>query len=92
MLRLSELKLPLDHSEADLTAAVCRRLRLEPHQLQGLRLVKRSVDARKPQAIALVYSLDLELAPAAEKRLLAGAKADHQLRHRHEQHLDQLSG
>jgi len=62
VLRLSQLKLPLDHTEADLRAAVCRRLRLEPHQLRGLRLVKRSVDARKPKTIALVYSFDLELA------------------------------
>ena len=82
MLRLSELKLPLDHSEADLEAAVCRRLRLEPHQLQGLRLVKRSVDARKPQAIALVYSLDLELAldARAEARLLKRFAGDPHLR------------
>jgi uncharacterized FAD-dependent dehydrogenase len=82
VLRLSELKLPLDHSEADLTAAVCRRLRLEPHQLQGLRLVKRSVDARKPQAIALVYSLDLELAldARAEARLLKRFAGDPHLR------------
>ncbi len=82
MLRLSELKLPLDHSEADLELAVCRRLRLEPHQLQGLRLVKRSVDARKPQAIALVYSLDLELAldARAEARLLKRFSGDPHLR------------
>ena len=82
MLRLSELKLPLDHREADLEAAVCRRLRLEPHQLQGLRLVKRSVDARKPQAIALVYSLDLELAldARAEARLLKRFAGDPHLR------------
>ena len=52
MLRLSELKLPLDHSEADLALAVCQRLRLSPAQLKGHRLVKRSVDARKRQAIA----------------------------------------
>ncbi|MBD2421994.1 FAD-dependent oxidoreductase [Cyanobium sp. FACHB-13342] len=82
MLRLSELKLPLDHSDADLKAAVCRRLRLEPQQLQGLRLVKRSVDARKPQAIALVYSLDLDLAldARAEARLLKRFAGDPHLR------------
>jgi uncharacterized FAD-dependent dehydrogenase len=82
VLRLSELKLPLDHSEADLEAAVCRRLRLDPHQLLGLRLVKRSVDARKPQAIALVYSLDLELAldARAEARLLKRFAGDPHLR------------
>ena len=82
MLRLSELKLPLDHSEADLEAAVCRRLRLESHQLRCLRLVKRSVDARKPQSIALVYSLDLELAldARAEARLLQRFAGDPHLR------------
>jgi len=52
VLRLSELKLSLDHSEADLVLAVCQRLRLSPAQLKGHRLVKRSVDARKRQAIA----------------------------------------
>jgi uncharacterized FAD-dependent dehydrogenase len=82
VLRLSELKLPLDHSEADLEAAVCRRLRLESHQLRCLRLVKRSVDARKPKSIALVYSLDLELAldARAEARLLQRFAGDPHLR------------
>ena len=60
-LRLSQLKLPLDHDEADLAAAACRRLRLQPQQLRSCRVVKRSVDARRREAIQLVYSLDLEL-------------------------------
>ena len=62
MLRLSELKLPLDHTEEDLQAAICRRLRITPQALRSHRLVKRSVDARRRGAIALVYSLDVELA------------------------------
>ncbi|MCS5692691.1 FAD-dependent oxidoreductase [Cyanobium sp. FGCU-6] len=61
MLRLSELKLSLDHSEEDLQEAICRRLRIPPTALRSHRLVKRSVDARRRGAIALVYSLDLEL-------------------------------
>ena len=82
MLRLSELKLPLDHSEADLAAAVLRRLRLAPDQLLGLRLVKRSVDARKSAAITLVYSLDLDLDldARAEARLLKRFADDPHLR------------
>ena len=80
MLRLSELKLPLDHSEADLEAAVIKRLRLRPGQLRGHRLVKRSVDARKQPAVALVYCLDLDLDPAAEAFLLGKKKADPHLR------------
>ena len=82
MLRLSELKLPLDHSEADLAAAVLRRLRLAQDQLLGLRLVKRSVDARKSAAITLVYSLDLDLDldARAEARLLKRFAGDPHLR------------
>ena len=82
MLRLSELKLPLDHSDAELTAAICRRLRLRPEQLRSQRLVKRSVDARRQRPIRLVYSLDLELAlsPAAEARLLERFQGDPHLR------------
>jgi uncharacterized protein len=82
VLRLSQLKLPLEHSEAELTGAICRRLRLQPDQLLGHTVVKRSVDARRHDAIALVYSLDLELAPGgpSEEQLLRRFGRDGQLR------------
>ena len=47
MLRLSELKLPLDHGEEALQEAVLKRLRIPPDRLLGQTLVKRSVDARR---------------------------------------------
>ncbi|MFZ9270568.1 MAG: NAD(P)/FAD-dependent oxidoreductase [Prochlorococcaceae cyanobacterium] len=59
--RVSGLRLPLDHSDADLPAAICRRLQLGPQQLSRWRLVKRSVDARRHGQIRLVYSVDVEL-------------------------------
>ena len=82
MLRLSELKLPLDHSDADLEVAICRRLRLRPEQVRGHRLVKRSVDARRQGPIRLVYSLDVDLAlsEAAQVRLLQRFANDPHLR------------
>ncbi len=82
VLRLSQLKLPLEHSEAELTAAICRRLRLQPGQLLSHTVVKRSVDARRHDAIALVYSLDLELAPGGpgEEQLLRRFGRDGRLR------------
>ncbi len=82
MLRLSELKLPLDHSEEDLRAAIARRLRLPPATVRGHRLVKRSVDARRQGAIRLVYSLDLDLDldGAARRRLLRRFADDPHLR------------
>ncbi|MCX5943188.1 MAG: FAD-dependent oxidoreductase [Cyanobacteria bacterium] len=79
MLRLTELKLPLDHNEADLVAAACKRLRLPADALRGHQLVKRSIDARKSGQIQLAYSLDLELTPALEAKLLQRFSGDSHL-------------
>ena len=76
MLRLSELKLPLDHGEADLTDALCRRLRIAPEQLLEQRVVKRSIDARKRQAIQLAYSVEFSLEPVVEQQLLQRFRRD----------------
>ncbi|MCP9929864.1 FAD-dependent oxidoreductase [Cyanobium sp. AMD-g] len=80
MLRLSELKLPLDHSAADLEVAISQRLRLAPGELRRHQLVKRSVDARRRGAISLVYCLDLELEGGARRRLLRRFAGDPHLR------------
>lgn len=82
MLRLSELKLPLDHRDEELPEAVCRRLRIPGESLRGFRLVRRSIDARRRGAIALVYclDLDLELPEEEHKRLLRRFRKDPHLR------------
>ena len=61
MLRLNELKLPLDHADADLRQAILARLGIEDSQLRGFTIFKRSYDARKRSAIVLIYALELEL-------------------------------
>ncbi|MCP9830243.1 FAD-dependent oxidoreductase [Synechococcus sp. HJ21-Hayes] len=76
MLRLNELKLPLEHGEADLTASICRRLKLAPEALRSQRVVKRSVDARKKAHIQLTYSVEIELEPALEQKLLQRFRKD----------------
>ncbi|MDX9994347.1 MAG: NAD(P)/FAD-dependent oxidoreductase [Rhodocyclaceae bacterium] len=65
MIRLTELRLPLEHTPEELTTAVLQRLGLKPVELLELRIHKRSPDARKKSALQFVYSLDLELADAA---------------------------
>jgi uncharacterized protein len=65
MLRLTELRLPLDHDDAALRAAVCTRLSIADGDLQALQVFRRGYDARKKSAIQLVYTLDLELADEA---------------------------
>ena len=61
MLRLSELKLPLDHPEDALQKAVLKRLRVPPDDVFEQRLVKRSIDARRCDQIQLIYSVDVRV-------------------------------
>jgi uncharacterized FAD-dependent dehydrogenase len=65
MLRINELKLPLDHTEADLDAAVLARLAIGRDSLRGYSVFKRSYDARKRSAILLIYALDVDLTDEA---------------------------
>lgn len=61
MLRLTEIKLPLEHDDAALQAAVLERLGVDAAQLLRYSVFKRSPDARKKSAILLIYSVDVEL-------------------------------
>lgn len=59
MLRLSEIKLPLAHSESDLRAAIVQRLNIPAEQLLAMIVFKRGVDARKKNHILYSYTLDV---------------------------------
>jgi uncharacterized FAD-dependent dehydrogenase len=76
-LRLTELRLPLDHPPEALRDAVLRRLTLPDNELRSLTVFRRGYDARKPHAIVLVYTLDL--AVTNEARVLARNTADRNL-------------
>lgn len=70
MLRLTEIKLPLEHAEADLAVAITDKLEISAEQLQGFSVVKRSYDARQQDNILLIYHLDVQLAAELETQLL----------------------
>ena len=61
MLRLTELKLPLDHADDAIEAVVLKRLQIKPQDLIRCAVFRRAVDARKKAAIALIYTLDIEV-------------------------------
>src|SRR5574340_1119506 len=61
MLRLTELKLPLDHPPEALRAAILQRLGVSDGDLVGFSIFKRSYDARKKHALLLVYAVDVEV-------------------------------
>ncbi len=60
MIRLNQIRLPLDHSEDDLRAAILRRLKIKPADLRSFHIFRRGHDARRRDSIRLVYTVDVE--------------------------------
>ncbi len=69
MLRLTEIKLPLDHNSSALREAAVARLEVGDCDILTLHVFRRGVDARKRGRIMLVYTLDVEVSD--ETRVLA---------------------
>ncbi len=80
MIRLTELKLPLDHPEDALPALIVKTLGIQPAELLRHSIYKRSYDARK-QKLLLVYIADVALAsPELEASLLQQFEANPHIR------------
>jgi uncharacterized FAD-dependent dehydrogenase len=65
MLRITELRLPLDHPEAALRAAIVARLGIADAELREFIVFKRSYDARKKSAMVFIYTVDCDVADEA---------------------------
>jgi uncharacterized protein len=63
-IRLTELRLPLDHGEAELRAAIVRRLGIDDAALRAFTVFRRGYDARKKAAIVFVYTIDCDVVDA----------------------------
>jgi len=61
MLRLTEIKLPLDHTPEAIATEAIARLCIAPQDLVSCTVYRRAHDARKKSAITLIYSLDVEV-------------------------------
>lgn len=75
MLRITELKLPLDHPDSALRATLVARLNIADDELTGFTVFKRSYDARKKNSeLLFIYTLDFSVRD--EAALLARLDAD----------------
>jgi len=74
MLRLTEIKLPLDHAPDEIKSAILKKLGITAEDLISFSIFRRAVDARKPHAILFIYTIDLEV--KNETRLLAKFSKD----------------
>jgi uncharacterized FAD-dependent dehydrogenase len=79
MIRLSDLKLPLDHEPEALPAAICERLGIAPDDLVDHAVWRRGWDARKKAHILLIYTVDVRLRDEAAA-VLARFEGDHNVR------------
>jgi uncharacterized FAD-dependent dehydrogenase len=61
MIRLTELRLPIDHAPEDLEAAICKKLAILAKDLIRYEVFKRSYDARKNNILSFIYTLDLSV-------------------------------
>ncbi len=61
MLRLTEIKLPIEHPEGEIKAAIFKRLNIAESDLLRYEVFKRGVDARKKNDILFTYTLDVAL-------------------------------
>jgi uncharacterized FAD-dependent dehydrogenase len=78
MLRINELKLPLNHPDAALRDAILARLGIADAELLDFAVYKRSYDARKKAAIVLIYSIDATVAD--DEAVLAKLRDPHVMR------------
>src|SRR6478672_1356271 len=61
MLRLTDIKLPLDHGPEALKTAILKKLKLSADQLLEWQVFKRGHDARNRNAISYIYTVDVRL-------------------------------
>ena len=83
MLRLTDIKLPLDHADDAIATVILARLDIAADELTSYTIAKRSYDARQRGAIVLIYSVDVETPREADilQRLQLDTEA--QVRHVH---------
>jgi len=80
MLRITEIKLPVENAQSlthqadEIKAALLKRLEIPAGDLIHFEIFKRGVDARKSHAILYVYSLDVEV--KNEAKVLAKFRKD----------------
>ncbi len=62
MLRVTELKMRLDHSDTELRSALARRLAVDEAALHAVSIARRGYDARRRAEVSLVYTVDAQVA------------------------------
>ena len=72
MIRVNQLKLPVEHKQEDLKKKAARALRITPEQIERLEIRRRSLDGRKKPELFYSYTVDIKT--VREEQVLHRAK------------------
>lgn len=65
--RVTGIKVELDKDPANLCGLIARKLSVDVREIQGYRIIKKALDARKKEHLFFVYTVDVDLSPRAGK-------------------------
>lgn len=71
MIKINQLKLPISHQREDLENKVCKLLKISPEKVNGIEVLKRSLDARKTP---LMYNYKLGVFADGEEKIVKKLK------------------
>ena len=69
MIRINEIKLPLDADKNDLLISAAKLLKIPAEKIKSLAIAKKSLDSRKKSNLFFVYSVDVEINGNEQKTL-----------------------
>ena len=72
MIRIRDIAFPPEHHTAQLQFEAARLLHLSPSAIRQIRIVRRSIDARKKPDIKIIYTIDVQI-DGNEKKVLRAA-------------------
>lgn len=61
IIRISQVKVSLNHSKQDVMEKACKKAKLNINDVKEYEIVKKSIDARKKDQLQYIYSVDLHL-------------------------------
>lgn len=73
MIRINQIKLPIDYTEEMLSKKICHILKTDKNSILSYRIIKRSIDARKKPDI--FYSITAEAEVKKEEQLIKRVKS-----------------
>lgn len=62
MIRITQLKLSIDHTKEDLTNQIAKQLKVPAESIMSYAILKKSIDARKKNELAYVYNVEVKVA------------------------------